>query len=1298
MTAIHRGLRYLLWRLMLAAVVCLAIYVAGTRAILKMAPLYQDEIVQWLSGQTGLDLELENMSGDVINFQPSIQVSELRLMLPEVAPVSFAHASLTIDPWATLMALELRLDALHLSGITADLAVGQLRGKEADTQSSNRSRMAAALLSAFRAVTIENAALWLDNGSDLRQRLNIGLELRRLGSERQLRLELKGPQQSKLTVSGSGVGDIFDPLRFRGDLHGHLEVPDASWLADLLGQDLSARVDVNFWFHGDNQVPEAVLVTELTDLSWGLVEDRRLVLDHAGFTAGLSSAPEGWIARIQSLSMAAGNADFALDRLQLESHGLALDLKSTAIDLDRLARMVTESNLLPAKPAAIVSELQPSGSLLALEGGVENITEPLSAWSLTTSVRDVSVQARKKVPALLGMDGTVVASRDGATAWIDTQAFTLDLPEVYRQGITLNSVLGQLSARWDREALYLYDGVLQGEHDSHDAKVLFGIDIPLKPGSGIGPPLAMYLDVGVPSATTAARHLYVPFRIPRPLKNWLDTAIGKGQMSDISFIWRGGFKNFGLGSQSMQLAASLSEARVAYQPDWPAVTDLSGSLHIDTDRVSVWGDGGAVYGLGVRDVSVEVDAARDSGELWVAGQFQGDSKWATKLLRESPIYGIAAPVLDDLEVMGPVAGQLNLKLDFRAPSIAPEVRVVSDFSGATVGSKFLSLNIEEVTGGLDFDYGEGFASRDLRGLLFEQPLTATIGEGASGLAASNLLEARFSAPVSGDNVERWGRTMLGSQTPDSSDLLSGHTELRVAVSVLDSTQVQVGSSLEGLLIDLPVPLGKVANEVTAFSATLDTATDLPWDIFWQGRGQGRLFRNSGKVVGLALDLTPRTRAEAFPVAINNGIRLYGEVERIELDPWLQVVAALELPESGSQARWPVRVETLGIREAAVGTFAIEDIVIDITPFDSWHQLGINTAWLDAELTIPDADRDVALIINSLDYDQFRELSTTTTDSAATEIDKIVRRPPRLPQAVDVTLANLQYRGQALGAARFRLRSSSDVLVIDDMGGQLAGLKFLDGSVLKWAEDDSGQWTTQLSLNANMGDLQRTFDDLSMEPLATTRSGDLSLDLGWPGGPTDIDLLKLSGTSRLTLIEGSFLPVPASATGAARIFSLLNLAGLFGRADVTRIFDPGVTFRSATGDFVFTHGGIQIPHFDIRGTGGGFNFSSDIDLLGETIDGELVVTLPLVENIPWMAALVGGLPVAAGAYLLSKVFERQVKSLSSGVYAVQGDLYSPEVTFVRIFDAGSTPAGEPSVTVSAGDDADSGTQDRGSDSS
>ena len=81
------------------------------------------------------------------------------------------------------------------------------------------------------------------------------------------------------------------------------------------------------------------------------------------------------------------------------------------------------------------------------------------------------------------------------------------------------------------------------------------------------------------------------------------------------------------------------------------------------------------------------------------------------------------------------------------------------------------------------------------------------------------------------------------------------------------------------------------------------------------------------------------------------------------------------------------------------------------------------------------------------------------------------------------------------------------------------------------------------------------------------------------------------------------------------------------------------------------------------------------LLAETLDGELVVTLPLVENIPWVAALAGGLPVAAGTYLFSKVFEDQVNQLSSGVYSVSGSLNEPVVVFERVFDANARDASD-----------------------
>ena len=56
------------------------------------------------------------------------------------------------------------------------------------------------------------------------------------------------------------------------------------------------------------------------------------------------------------------------------------------------------------------------------------------------------------------------------------------------------------------------------------------------------------------------------------------------------------------------------------------------------------------------------------------------------------------------------------------------------------------------------------------------------------------------------------------------------------------------------------------------------------------------------------------------------------------------------------------------------------------------------------------------------------------------------------------------------------------------------------------------------------------------------------------------------------------------TGALRLLSLLNLSGLFRRANMNQLFDPGVTFDSAGGSFNFSQGDLRIPDFSIEGSG------------------------------------------------------------------------------------------------------------------
>ena len=77
-------------------------------------------------------------------------------------------------------------------------------------------------------------------------------------------------------------------------------------------------------------------------------------------------------------------------------------------------------------------------------------------------------------------------------------------------------------------------------------------------------------------------------------------------------------------------------------------------------------------------------------------------------------------------------------------------------------------------------------------------------------------------------------------------------------------------------------------------------------------------------------------------------------------------------------------------------------------------------------------------------------------------------------------------------------------------------------------------------------------------------------------------------------------------------------------------------------------------------------AGQFDLVNETMDSTLVATLPVATNLPWVAAVVGGLPAAAGVYLTSKLVEEQVDRLSSISYKLIGDWDDIEVRVDQIF--------------------------------
>ena len=69
-----------------------------------------------------------------------------------------------------------------------------------------------------------------------------------------------------------------------------------------------------------------------------------------------------------------------------------------------------------------------------------------------------------------------------------------------------------------------------------------------------------------------------------------------------------------------------------------------------------------------------------------------------------------------------------------------------------------------------------------------------------------------------------------------------------------------------------------------------------------------------------------------------------------------------------------------------------------------------------------------------------------------------------------------------------------------------------------------------------------------------------------------------------------------------------------------------------------------------------NTSGELDLLNL----DLSIRLKISENIPWYAALLGGLPAIAGGIVLENIFEDEIEDVSTLDFTVQGSIRNPEI--------------------------------------
>jgi uncharacterized protein YhdP len=124
-------------------------------------------------------------------------------------------------------------------------------------------------------------------------------------------------------------------------------------------------------------------------------------------------------------------------------------------------------------------------------------------------------------------------------------------------------------------------------------------------------------------------------------------------------------------------------------------------------------------------------------------------------------------------------------------------------------------------------------------------------------------------------------------------------------------------------------------------------------------------------------------------------------------------------------------------------------------------------------------------------------------------------------------------------------------------------------------------------------------------------------------------------------------------------------------DFSDLYEAGVAFDAISGKGNLRQGVLTWdPDLQLAGPSGALRMSGSTNLADRTLDMRLVVVLPLTQNLPLAAILMGASPPVGGAlFVLDKLLGEPLSKLTSATYSVGGTWDEPDVDLRNIFDTG-----------------------------
>lgn len=800
-------------------------------------------------------------------------------------------------------------------------------------------------------------------------------------------------------------------------------------------------------------------------------------------------------------------------------------------------------------------------------------------------------------------------------------------------------------------------------------------------------------------------HRYLPLELPADVRAYVRDSLRKGSVTGLQIRIKGNLANIPMAHPregEFRFAGHLQDVEMAYVPPallpagslpWPALQGLQGDLVFERQGMKItnasarFGDGRQAVQVG--PLSASIADLRHDPQLGVQTELKGPAQQVLRTLAQSPVDRMLSGALTQATASGNLQGKLRLAIpllrsqDTRLQGsvslagndvqIGPHLPLFGKTQG-TVQFTDASFTLQGVQTRL-----LGGTSR-LEGGLRTGPLPAgeppMLIRAQGQVTADGLRAARNLQPL--DVLARQTR----GQTSYSATLgwQGGQPELSVR------------SSLEGLELNFPAPLGKRAAQALPLAVTsrvLSAAPTAPRDQLQIDIGQiasavyvRDLSGASPRVVRGNLAIGTRTGgASALP---EQGVSAVVRLDDLPLDTWEALLPASPPPTgNGSETddTWRSYLPNrLGLQAGTLTTQGrtLHDVVAGITREGTTWRANIDARELSGHAQYQQPDRQQAGRLFA------RLARLNLPPSAVSDVESMMEAPPASMPALDIQIDDLELRGKRLG--RVDIEATNQASRAPRSQAREWQLQKFNLTVPEATLRASGRWTAPGDNRARRTEMQFRLDIQDAGDLLTrlgtpgalrAGSGHMEGQIGWNGSPLALHYPSMQGQFQVKMARGQFLKADP---GVAKLLGVLSLQGLPRRLllDFRDVFYEGFAFDTVQGDVQIQQGIASTRNLQITGVNAIVKMEGSADIARETQQLKVLI-LPQLDagGASVVAGLMVNPVVGLTAFLTQWLLTSPLSKAAIQEFAIDGSWSEPRVTRIELPPAPApTREGQP----------------------